>query len=98
MPGGWFGAILITLLPVAVAAAMLWSTLQNEAGAFWIGAIGFALAALLYLPANRWIKAGGPDAVVDIGTVDLGPGVDVAMVLENRHDDRVRPTTANTEV
>jgi len=98
VPGGWFGAILITLLPVAVAGAMLWSTLQNEAGAFWIGAIGFVLAALLYLPANRWIKAGGPDAVVDIRTVDLGPGVDVAMVLENRHDDRVCSPTATTEV
>lgn len=98
VPGGWFGAILITVLPVSVAAAMLWSTMWAESGAFWIGAAGFALSAVLYVPAKRWIKAGGPDAVVDVGTVDLGPGVDVAMILENRRDDTGITPTVGTGV
>ena len=98
VPGGWFGAILITALPVSVAAAMLWSTMWGESGAFWIGAVGFAFSAVLYVPAKRWIKAGGPDAVVDVGTVDLGPGVDVAMILENRRGDVGITPTAGTGV
>ena len=84
VPGGWPVAILITALPIALCAGILWSTWTSEPLAVWIGVGGFALSALLYLPCRRWIKRGEPDAVVDITEVDFGPGVDASRVLESR--------------
>ncbi len=85
IPGGWFGAIGIFVPPLGITVALVWSTITQEVHAFWIGAVMFAASGLLYWPAKWWIKQGRPDGEVDIGEVDLGPGVDVGMVIERRH-------------
>jgi amino acid transporter len=89
VPGGWIGAIVITLLPLLVSGAMIWSTFTGEAAAFWIGVIGFLLSAALFWPAKWFIKRNHPDAEMDLMGVDLGPGVDVAAIVENRVPARV---------
>ncbi len=84
VPGGWFGVTLITALPLAVTVGVVWGTATSEPAALWMGLGGFVLAALLYLPCSWWWKRDHPDAAVEVGEVDFGPGVDPASLLERR--------------
>ncbi len=84
VPVGWFGVIGIFVLPLVITVALIWSTITQEIGAFWIGGTMFAISALLYWPTKWWIKRRRPDAVVEVSDLDLGPGIDVAAVVEGR--------------
>ena len=66
VPGGWPVAWLITLGPAALTVYLAISTLHEEPGAFWIGVIILAIGLALYPLCNRWIKAGRPDAEVEL--------------------------------
>jgi amino acid transporter len=72
VPGGIFGAVLITLPPVILTAWLLKSTWHDERDSFLIGAILLVFGALSYLPARWWFKRDRPDAAVDWTLVDFG--------------------------
>jgi amino acid transporter len=81
VPGGWFGAALITAGPVIFTVWLAWNTFTDEPNAFWVGMIILVIGVVAYPLTSRYIKQGRPDAIVDSAAVDLGDGLDAAALL-----------------
>ncbi len=62
VPGGWFGLVLVTLLPAIIIGLAIYSQYVEEGMASISWALAaMAIGALLYFPVRKWIKPGVPD-------------------------------------
>ncbi len=67
VPGGMFGAVVITVLPCAILALAIYSHYTFEgAQALYLSAIGLATGPLLYPLLKRFLKKGKPDVEVPV--------------------------------
>jgi amino acid transporter len=67
VPGGMFGAALITALPCAVLALAIYSHLSFEGiGALYLSAAGLASGPVAYLLLRRFVKQNQPDVEVPV--------------------------------
>jgi amino acid transporter len=81
VPGGWFGAIGIAIVPTAMAVWLLKATRVTEPISFWIGVTMVLGSALLYPVFKKWIKRGRPDGELDVTGIDFGDGIDAESVI-----------------
>ena len=72
IPGGWWGAIAVTVPPAFLTLWLLQNTFVQEPLAFWLG-IGLATtAASSYFFLKKYVKKDQPDAELDISGIDFG--------------------------
>jgi amino acid transporter len=81
IPGGYPALFLVCVFPLALTVWLVWSTFTGEIGAFVIGVGFLAVSALAYWPCRRWLKRDHPDAAVEVGSIDFGPGHDTKAIL-----------------
>ena len=85
VPGGMFGAVAITVIPVFLAWWLLKSTLHTEPVSFWISIVLVAGSALLYPILSKFVKRGRPDGELDPAGIDFGPGIDTESVIRGEY-------------
>lgn len=62
VPGGYFGLVLITLLPLAIITLAIYSQIMEEGfRSIGLALIAMSVGAVLYFPIRRYIKKGVPD-------------------------------------
>jgi amino acid transporter len=81
VPGGWFGAIGIAIVPTAMALYLLIDTFSSEPLSFWIGVIMVVGSAVIYPALRKWVKRGRPDGELDVSGIDFGNGIDAQSVI-----------------
>ena len=85
VPGGIFGAVAISIFPIALCVWIIQSAWVEEPVSFWIGVTMLGGSALLYPVLNKFVKRGRPDDVHVSDTIDFGPGIDTAAILAGTH-------------
>jgi amino acid transporter len=67
VPGGWFGVVLVTLLPTAVVALAVYSTYVEEGpGAIWLSAAALLTGPIAYPLLTKFVKKDTPSVDVPI--------------------------------
>lgn len=62
VPGGYFGLVLITLLPLGIISLAIYSQVMEEGlSSIGLALIAMAAGAVLYFPIRKYIKKGVPD-------------------------------------
>lgn len=67
VPGGWPGLVVVTLLPTAVVALAIVSTVEEEGvKALWMSGIALVTGPIAYPLLRRFVKKGRPDVEVPV--------------------------------